>query len=78
LNGTARSARIRSSGGSDLDASELTADEVDVDSSGGSDVMIAVRSSIVGSASGGSDVVYSGEPRTVDVDASGGSDVRRR
>jgi hypothetical protein len=78
LNGTARSARIRSSGGSDLDASELTADEVDVDSSGGSDVMIAVRSSIVGSVSGGSDVVYSGEPRTVDVDASGGSDVRRR
>jgi hypothetical protein len=78
LSGTARSARIRSSGGSDLDAGQLTADEVDVDSSGGSDVTIAVRNSIVGSASGGSDVIYSGEPRTVDVDASGGSDVRRR
>lgn len=78
LSGTARSARVRSSGGSDLNASQLTADEVDVDSSGGSDVMIAVRNSIVGSASGGSDVIYSGEPRTVDVDASGGSDVRRR
>jgi hypothetical protein len=78
LSGSARSARMRSSGGSDLNASQLTADEVDVDSSGGSDVMIAVRNSIVGSASGGSDVIYSGEPRTVDVDASGGSDVRRR
>jgi hypothetical protein len=78
LSGTARSARIRSSGGSDLDASQLTAEDADVQSSGGSDVMIAVRNSIVGSASGGSDVVYSGDPRTVDVDASGGSDVRRR
>jgi hypothetical protein len=78
LSGSARSARVRSSGGSDLNASQLTAEEVDVQSSGGSDVMIAVRNSIVGSASGGSDVIYSGEPRTVDVDASGGSDVRRR
>jgi hypothetical protein len=78
LSGTARSARVRSSGGSDVNASQLTAEDVDVNSSGGSDVMIAVRNSIVGSASGGSDVIYSGEPRTVDVDASGGSDVRRR
>jgi hypothetical protein len=78
LSGSARAARIRSSGGSDLDASQLTAEQVDVDSSGGSDVMIAVRNSIVGSASGGSDVIYSGDPRTVDVEASGGSDVRRR
>jgi hypothetical protein len=78
LTGSARSVRLRSSGGSDLNGSQLTAEEVDVQSSGGSDVMIAVRNSIVGSASGGSDVVYSGEPRTVDVDASGGSDVRRR
>jgi hypothetical protein len=78
LTGTARSARVRSSGGSDLDASRLTAGEADVHSSGGSDLEIAVRDSIVGEASGGSDVTYSGEPRTVDVDTSGGSDVRRR
>lgn len=78
LSGTARSVRVQSSGGSDLNASGLVADEADVRSSGGSDLMIGVRNSIVGSASGGSDVTYSGEPRTVDVDASGGSDVRRR
>jgi hypothetical protein len=78
VSGTARSVRVQSSGGSDLNASRLVADEADVRSSGGSDLMIAVRDSIVGSASGGSDVIYSGEPRTVDVNASGGSDVRRR
>jgi hypothetical protein len=78
LTGSARSARVRSSGGSDLNASRLTADAADVHSSGGSDLAIAVRDSIVGEASGGSDVTYSGEPRTVDVDTSGGSDVRRR
>lgn len=78
VSGTARSVRVQSSGGSDLNASGLVADEADVRSSGGSDLMIAVRDSIVGSASGGSDVIYSGEPRTVDIDASGGSDVRRR
>jgi hypothetical protein len=78
LTGSARSARVRSSGGSDLNASRLTADAADVHSSGGSDLAIAVRDSIVGEASGGSDVTYSGDPRTVDVDTSGGSDVRRR
>jgi hypothetical protein len=78
LRGTARSARVHASGGSDVDATELTADEADVQSSGGSDLMIAVRNRIAGNASGGSDIVYSGQPQTVDVDASGGSDVRRR
>jgi hypothetical protein len=78
LTGSARSVRLHSSGGSDLNGSQLMAEEADVQSSGGSDIAIAVRNSIVGSASGGSDVLYSGEPRTVDVKASGGSDVRRR
>jgi hypothetical protein len=78
LSGKARSARVHASGGSDVDAIELTADDADVQSSGGSDLMIAVRNRIAGNASGGSDVVYRGQPQTVDVDASGGSDVRRR
>lgn len=78
LSGTARSARVQSSGGSDLDASRLTADEADVESSGGSDLSIAVRDRIEGNASGGSDIAYSGEPRSVEVNASGGSDVSRR
>ena len=78
LRGSARSASVRSSGGSDLNASGLTVDEADVRSSGGSDASIAVRDKIVANASGGSDVTYSGEPRTVDVNTSGGADVRRR
>lgn len=78
LSGSARSARVHSSGGSDVNAGELTAEEADVHSSGGSDLTIAVRSKIVGNASGGSDILYSGQPQTVDVDSSGGSDVRRR
>ena len=78
LSGSARSARVQSSGGSDLNASGLTADEADVNSSGGSDLSIAVRDKIVGNASGGSDISYTGEPSTVDVNSSGGSDVSRR
>jgi hypothetical protein len=78
LMGSARSARMSASGGSDLNASRLTADEADVQSSGGSDLTIAVREKIVGDASGGSDITYTGEPGTVDVDTSGGADVHHR
>ena len=78
LSGTARSARVRSSGGSDLNARGLTADEADVESSGGSDLAIGVREKIVGNASGGSDITYSGQPSTVDVDTGGGAEVHHR
>lgn len=78
LSGSARMASVRSSGGSDLNASRLTADEADVQSSGGSDLAIGVRERIVGNASGGSDITYTGNPQTVDVDSNGGSDVRHR
>ena len=78
LTGSARSASVQSSGGSDLNARGFTADEAQVHSSGGSDLSIAVREKIVGDASGGSDIIYGGEPRTVDVDTSGGSEIRRR
>jgi hypothetical protein len=78
VTGTARSASVSSSGGSDLNASQLTANEVDVQSSGGSDLSIAVRDKIVGNASGGSDISYTGQPTAVDVNTSGGADVHHR
>jgi hypothetical protein len=78
LTGSARSARVRSSGGSDLNARDLTVDEADVDSSGGSDLAIAVREKIVGSASGGSDITYTGQPSVVDVDTGGGAELHHR
>lgn len=78
LSGTARSARVQSSGGSDLNAGRLTAETADLESSGGSNLSIAVRDGIVANASGGSDIIYSGEPRSVKVNASGGGSVTRR
>jgi putative autotransporter adhesin-like protein len=78
LSGTARAARLTSTGGSDLNAGRFTAGEATVNSSGGSDLVVAVRDKISGHASGGSDVAYSGQPSTVDIDTSGGSDVTRR
>lgn len=78
LTGTARAARLTSTGGSDLNAGRFTAGEATVNSSGGSDIVIAVRDKISGHASGGSDVAYSGQPSSVDIDSSGGSDVTRR
>jgi hypothetical protein len=78
LSGSARFIRARASGGSDLDARDFTAEEADLQSSGGSDVFISVSRRLVARASGGSDIVYSGEPDDVDVDSSGGSDIRGR
>lgn len=78
LSGTARAARLTSTGGSDLNAGRFTANEANVNSSGGSDIVVAVRDKISGNASGGSDIAYSGQPSSVDIDTSGGSDVRRR
>jgi Putative auto-transporter adhesin, head GIN domain len=69
---------VQSSGGSDLNASGLTVDEAEVNSSGGSDLSIAVTDSLTANASGGSDIRYTGQPRSVDVNASGGGGVSRR
>lgn len=78
LSGSARMAELHSSGGSDLNASRFTVAEADVHSSGGSDVSLTVSERIVANASGGSDITYGGDPRSVNVNASGGADVRRR
>jgi hypothetical protein len=78
LTGNASAARVASSGGSDLNASGFTTTEARLESSGGSDLSIAVRERLVADASGGSDITYSGDPRSVDVNTSGGADVRRR
>jgi hypothetical protein len=59
-------------------ASGLTAEEADVDSSGGSDLAIAVSQKISGEASGGSDVTYTGQPGTVTVNTSGGAELHHR
>ena len=78
VQGTTESAQIKASGGSDLNARDLNAREVHVQTSGGSDTHISVSDRIEGTASGGSDIVYTGNPQIVDVNVSGGSDVTHR
>jgi len=78
LVGSATRFNARSSGGSDLMANGMTVESADIRSSGGSDVMLDVTDSLVAHASGGSDIVYSGNPAAVDVHSSGGADVVRR
>lgn len=78
LSGTVASAQFSASGGSDLDARSLEANEVQISSSGGSDAFVRVSDRLTGRASGGSDVIYSGEPSVVNVNVSGGADLVRR
>lgn len=78
LAGSAGMANVRTNGGSDTDARDFVADSADVQSSGGSDIAITVRNAIVARASGGSDILYLGDPVSVDVASSGGGDVTHR
>jgi len=78
LVGSATHFSAQSSGGSDLMANRMTVESADIRSSGGSDVILDVSGSLVAHASGGSDIVYTGNPAAVDVHASGGADVVRR
>jgi hypothetical protein len=66
---------IAASGGSDLDLSDLVAGSVSVNASGGSDVTVNVTEEVVGSASGGSDLIILGDPASQHIDVSGGADV---
>lgn len=75
LTGEATQLTVDCSGASDVDAEELIAANVTVSSSGASDVSVHAEESIVATASGGSDIRYSGKAERVSVDASGGSDI---
>jgi hypothetical protein len=78
LSGRASTASLRSSGGSDLDASHLAAETAHLASSGGSDLSFGESTTLVAHASGGSDISYHGEPRSLSVSTSGGGGVARR
>jgi hypothetical protein len=55
--------------------SDLVAETVEVDASGGADVRVHASASIDGEASGGADVRIYGDPDHSRVDTSGGADV---
>ena len=78
LSGTAKIARINIRGGSELHARDFTGSDVTIQSSGGSDAILNVTDRLAATASGGSDLIYMGNPQTVEVNASGGSDISHR
>ncbi len=75
VKGTATDAKIVASGGSDLSASGLIIQNLDGSFSGGSDGDINVVANMLLSASGASDVRYSGNPKSKKISKSGASDV---
>jgi len=75
LSGTADTAMLHASAGRDVNGRDFRAREAHIEVSAGSDAILGVQERLFGHASGGSDVVYTGNPQTVDVETSGGSDL---
>ncbi len=66
------------SGGSDIKAADLTIKSCKIRVTGGSDAYIHVSDELDLTASGGSDVTYSGNPRIVQQSVTGASDIRHK
>ena len=77
LDGSVDKLELTSSGGSDFNGRKLIAKDVNIRSSGGSDVYIHVSDKLVARASGASDIHYSGNPQIRDIDTSSSSDVKK-
>lgn len=66
------------SGGSDIEAKDMDTDVANLSSSGGSDIQISVNRKLIANASGGSDIIYHGNPEEVEKNESGGGDIIKR
>ena len=75
IKGIAQKLSIDSSGGADAECSELEAEDVTINASGGSDIDAVANSTLSLTASGGADVHIKGNPQIVHWDVSGGADV---
>lgn len=78
LLGRTNSIDVKASGGSDVRAKDLQAKKADISSSGGSDVYITVSDELNAKASGGSDIIYFGNPILKSIESSGGSDITKK
>ena len=78
LEGTADDLNINSSGGSQLDLEGFSADNADINLSGGSSATVNVDGTLDVNLSGGSRVIYVGEPTLGDIDLSGDSTVSKK
>lgn len=70
--------RAETSGGSDLKASDLIAQSADLEATGGSDIKIHVEDELDARASGGADIVYTGNPSHINTNSSASGDITRR
>lgn len=75
IKGVAQKLSIDSSGGADAECSELEAEDVIINASGGTDVDVVANSTLSLTASGGSDIHIKGNPQIIHWDVSGGADV---
>jgi len=78
LEGSANDLRISASGGSHVHLSDFTVHNADVNLSGGSDATITLDGRLDADLSGGSDLLYIGEPTLGDINTSGGSTVGKK
>ena len=78
LSGSAEDVVIKSSGGSKLILESFPVDDADINISGGGSATVDVCGTLDVNLSGGSTVIYSGEPKIGDIDLSGGSTCRKR
>ncbi len=78
LEGTVDDLDIDGSGGSNLDLENFPADDAAINLSGGSGATVNVGGTLNINLSGGSRVIYVGEPTLGDTDLSGGSELKRK
>ena len=77
IDGSTEELVVRASGGSDLNAKNLKAVNCKVSTSGGSDVDVYASGKISMSASGASDITYSGPAEVTSKSSSGAADIRK-
>lgn len=75
VKGSAKMLEVSTSGGSDLNARGLKATDCKISTSGGSDATIYVTGKLSMTASGASDITYTGSPQIVSSRSSGAADI---
>lgn len=78
VSGSAQTLSVHTSGGSDYHGYDLSADNCEVEASGGSDIFVTVNKELKASAHGGSDVHYKGNANLRNTSTGGGGSVSRR
>jgi hypothetical protein len=78
LIGSTEYLKAETSGGSDLKAMDLIAQRAELRASGGSDIKIHVEDELDAKASGGADIIYTGNPGIVNTSTSASGDIKQR